>query len=92
MPRVAPRSRLTVNAAVDKLFESRQTVHAILSERSSMRPQVVVRLGKLRGDGPEIRLRIRMAHDLWQAKRHRAETVKRISAPQAVTDRRCAGA
>ena len=75
---VLPALRLTVKAAAEKLGVSRQTLHAILAERSSVTPEMAVRLGKLCGDGPDIWLRMQIAHDLWQAKRDLAETVKRI--------------
>ena len=89
---VLPALRLTVKAAAEKLCVSRQTLHAILSERSSVTPEMAVRLGKLCGDGPDIWLRMQMAHDLWQAKRDLAETVKQIPTLQAVPYRRRAGA
>jgi antitoxin HigA-1 len=75
---ILPALRLTVTAAAEKLGISRQTLHAILAERSAVTPEMAVRLGKLCGDGPDIWLRMQMAHDLWQAKRDLAETVKQI--------------
>jgi antitoxin HigA-1 len=39
---------------------------------------MAARLGKLCGDGPDIWLRMQMAHDLSQAKCGLAETVKQI--------------
>ena len=81
---VLPALRLTVKAAAEKLGVSRQTLHAILAERSSVTPEMAVRLGKLCGDGPDIWLRMQIAHDLWQAKRDLAETVKRIPTLHAV--------
>jgi antitoxin HigA-1 len=89
---VLPALRLTVKATAEKLGVSRQTLHAILSERSSITPEMAVRLGKLCGDGPDIWLRMQMAHDLWQAKRDLAETVKRIPTLHAVSDRPRVGA
>jgi len=89
---VLPALQLTVKAAAEKLRVSRQTLHAILSERSSVTPEMAVRLGKLCGDGPDIWLRMQMAHDLWQAERDLAETVKHIPTLQAVRYRRRAGA
>jgi addiction module HigA family antidote len=83
---------LTVKAAAEKLCVSGQALHAILSERSSVTPEMAVRLGKLCGDGPDIWFRMQMAHDLWQAKRDRAETVKHVPAPQAGPKRRRVGA
>ena len=81
---VLPALRLTVKEAAQKLGVSRQTLHAILSERSAITPQMAVRLGKFCGNGPELWLRMQMAHDLWQAKRDLAESVKQIPTMHAV--------
>ena len=81
---ILPALRLTVTAAAQKLGVSRQTLHAILAERSAVTPEMAVRLGKLCGDGPDIWLRMQMAHDLWQARRDLAETVKQIPTLHAV--------
>jgi addiction module HigA family antidote len=75
---VLPALRLTVKDAAEKLGVSRQTLHAILSERSTVTPEMAVRLGKLCGDGAGIWLRMQVAHDLWQAERDLAEAVKAI--------------
>ena len=75
---VLPTLRMTVKEAAGKLGVSRQTLHAILSEKSAVTPEMAVRLGKFCGDGPEIWLRMQIAHDLWQAERDLAETVKKI--------------
>lgn len=69
---------MTVKDAAEKLGVSRQTLHAILSEKSAVTPEMAVRLGKFCGDGPGIWLRMQIAHDLWQAERDLAETVKKI--------------
>ncbi len=75
---VLPALRLTVKAAAEKLGVSRQTLHAILSGRAAVTPEMAVRLGKFCGNGPGIWLRMQMNHDLWQAERDLAETVKQI--------------
>jgi addiction module HigA family antidote len=75
---VLPALRVTVKEAAEKLGVSRQTLHAILSERSAVTPEMAVRLGKFCGDGPGIWLRMQSAHDLWQAERDLAEVVKTI--------------
>jgi len=75
---VLPALRLTVKEAAEKLGVSRQTLHAILSEKSAVTPQMAVRLGKFCGNGPELWLHMQMAHDLWRAKRDLADDVKRI--------------
>jgi addiction module HigA family antidote len=81
---VLPALRLTVTAAAEKLGVSRQTLHAILSERAAVTPGMAVRLGKFCGNGPGIWLRMQMNHDLWQAERDLAETVKQIPTLHAV--------
>jgi addiction module HigA family antidote len=59
-------------------------LHAILAERAAVTPEMAVRLGKFCGNGPGIWLRMQMAHDLWQAERDLAETVKHIPTLHAV--------
>ncbi len=75
---VLPALRLTVTGAAQALGVSRQMLHAILAERSAVTPEMAVRLGKLCGDGPDVWLRMQMAHDLWQARRDLAEVVDKI--------------
>ena len=75
---VLPALRLTVKDAAAKLGVSRQTLHAILTERSAVTPEMAVRLGKLCGNGPGLWLRMQVAYDLWHAERAMAETVKSI--------------
>jgi antitoxin HigA-1 len=75
---VLPALRLTVKDAAEKLGVSRQTLHAILLEKSAVTPEMAVRLGKFCGNGPDLWLRMQMAHDLWQAERDLSETVKKI--------------
>ena len=79
---ILPVLRLTVKDAAGKLGVSRQTLHAILSEKSAVTPEMAVRLGKLCGDGPGIWLRMQQAHDLWQAERDLAEAIKKIPTMQ----------
>lgn len=81
---IFPALRLTVTAAAKRLGSSRQTLHAALAERSAVTREMVVRLGKLCGDGPDIWLRMQMARDLWQAKRDLPEKVKQIPTLHAV--------
>jgi len=75
---VLPALHLTVKDAAANLGVSRQTLHAILTERSAVTPEMAVRLGKLCGNGPGIWLRMQVAYDLWHAERAMAETVKSI--------------
>lgn len=46
---------------------SRQSLYTILGKAQSVTPDMALRLGKLFGDGPDVWLRMQMAHDLWRA-------------------------
>jgi addiction module HigA family antidote len=48
---------------------SRQHLHAILSGRKPVSPDVAARLGKLFGDGAAVWLRMQAAYDAWHAER-----------------------
>jgi addiction module HigA family antidote len=53
---------------------SRQTLHAILTERAPVSPEMALRLGKLCGNGPELWLNLQGRFDLARrGKSKRAE-------------------
>jgi addiction module HigA family antidote len=53
---------------------SRQTLHAILTERAPVTPEMALRLGKLCGNGPELWLNLQARYDLERlSKAKRAE-------------------
>jgi len=53
---------------------SRQTLHAILTERAPVTPEMALRLGKLCGNGPELWLNLQSRFDLERlSKTKRAE-------------------
>ncbi len=53
---------------------SRQTLHAILTERAPVTPEMALRLGKLCGNGPELWLALQARYDLERlSKKKRAE-------------------
>jgi antitoxin HigA-1 len=53
---------------------SRQTLHAILTERAPVTPEMALRLGKLCGNGPELWLNLQSRYDLDRlSKSKRAE-------------------
>ena len=58
------RSRVAADLGVEQ-----QQLEAVLDERAPVTPELAVRLGAYLGNGPEIWLRMQMAHDLWQAQR-----------------------
>jgi addiction module HigA family antidote len=75
---VLPALQLSVKDAAETLNISRQTLHAILSERSGITAGMAVRIGKLCGNGPTLWMRMQAAHDLWLAEHALADEVSRI--------------
>ena len=65
---VLPALRLSVSEAARQLRVTRQTLHRILSGRSSVTPEMALRLGRFCGNGPDLWLRMQLAHDLWHAR------------------------
>ena len=61
---VLPALRLSVTAAATALSVSRQALHAVLSGRAAMSPEMAVRVGKLCGNGPGVWLRMQQERDL----------------------------
>jgi len=59
---------LPVSAFARKLGASRQTLHAVLAERSGVSAEMALRLGTLLGNGAQFWLDIQTQFDLWQAK------------------------
>jgi addiction module HigA family antidote len=66
---VLPTLGLSVAEAARQLRVSRQMLHAILSERSAVSPEMAVRLGRFCSNGAGFWLRVQVAHDLWHAER-----------------------
>ena len=58
---------MSVSAFARCLGVSRQTLHAVLAERSGISPEMALRLGKLLGNGSQLWLDLQIKHDLWQA-------------------------
>jgi len=46
------------------------TLHRVLGGTQPVTPEMALRLGKLCGNGPELWLRMQMAHDLAAGARH----------------------
>jgi addiction module HigA family antidote len=76
---VLPALGISITAAARRLRVSRQSLHAILAERSAVSPEMAVRLGRFCGNGPELWLRMQSAHDLWHAERKLRHEVEKIS-------------
>jgi addiction module HigA family antidote len=62
---------------------SRQTLHAILTERAPVTPEMALRLGKLFGNGPDLWLALQARYDLErlsQAKRAEIDAIPTLVA------------
>jgi addiction module HigA family antidote len=62
---------------------SRQTLHAILTERAPVTPEMALRLGKLCGNGPELWLALQTRYDLERLRREMADEIDAIPTLQA---------
>ena len=61
-----------------KLRVSRPALHNVLSKRAAVSAEMALRLGKLRGSGPGLWLRMQQARDLWQAQQELADELNEI--------------
>jgi antitoxin HigA-1 len=75
--------KLSVAAAARHLGVSRMTLHRVLRGGQAVTPEMALRLGKLCGDGPEVWLRMQMAHDLWRLERTLHADLARIPTHRA---------
>jgi antitoxin HigA-1 len=57
---------------------SRQTLHAILTERAPVTPEMALRLGKLCGNGPELWLNLQARFDLERLSRAKRAEIAAI--------------
>ena len=58
---------MSVSAFARNLGVSRQTLHAVLAERSGISPEMALRLGALLGNGAQLWVDMQSKYDLWQA-------------------------
>lgn len=64
---VLPELNMSVSAFSRSLGVSRQTLHAVLAERSGISPEMALRLGVLLGNGAQLWVDMQTKYDLWQA-------------------------
>jgi addiction module HigA family antidote len=70
---------LSITEAADILGVTRQTLNNLVNGKSGISPEMAIRLDKAFGGGAETWLRLQMAYDLAQARRHEGEIkVKRV--------------
>ena len=58
---------MSVSAFARSLGVSRQTLHAVLAERSGISAEMALRLGALLGNGAQLWADMQTKYDLWQA-------------------------
>src|SRR5262245_55265000 len=63
---------ITIEEFAKRIDTSRQTVHAILSERSAVTPVMAARLGRVINTSSQLWLNMQAAHDVWEPERSRA--------------------
>ncbi|HVA81209.1 MAG TPA: HigA family addiction module antitoxin [Candidatus Binataceae bacterium] len=73
-----PALGLSVSEAARQLGVSRQTLHRIMAEKTSITPEMAARLGRFCGNGPGLWLRMQQAYDLWHAERKLGDALQRI--------------
>ena len=77
---VYPTLQISVSEFAKHLGISRQTLHAVLSERSAVSPELALRLGAFLGNGPQLWMEMQSRYDLWQAERKLKNILPRIPA------------
>lgn len=80
---VLPALGMSVAEAAARVHVSRQTLHRIASEKSSVTPEMALRLGKFCNNGPNLWLRMQEAYDLWHAERAMSRELARIEPADA---------
>ena len=64
---VFPTLHISVTEFAKHLGISRQTLDAVLSEKSSITPELALRIGTFLGNGPQLWIEMQSKYDLWQA-------------------------
>lgn len=64
---VFPALGISVTEFARHLGISRQTLHAVLSEKSGVTPELALRLGTFLGNGPQLWIEMQSKYDLWHA-------------------------
>jgi antitoxin HigA-1 len=75
---VLPALNITITDAAKHLKITRQQLHRVLSEESSVSPEMALRLGKFCGNGPDLWIRMQEAYDLWQARQKLGREIDKI--------------
>jgi len=80
---VLPELGMSVSAFARNLGVSRQTLHAVLAERSGISAEMALRLGALLGNGAQLWVDMQTKYDLWMAEQKLHDVLLNI---QRLTD------
>jgi antitoxin HigA-1 len=69
--------RLSISDAARRLRITRQSLHAVISGRAAVTPEMALRLGRLFGKPPELWLRMQQAYDSGRPSRASPTTSRR---------------
>ena len=75
---VLPHLGLTVSTFARSLGISRQTLHAVLTERSGVSAEMALPLGASLGNGAHLWLDMQSKYDLWQAQSRLSEVLRQM--------------
>lgn len=75
---VLPDLGMSVSEFARNLGVSRQTLHAVLAERSGISPEMALRLGALMGNGPQLWVDMQMKYDLYQTEEKLHDVLKKM--------------
>ena len=75
---VLPNLGMSVSDFARNLGVSRQTLHAVLAERSGVSPEMALRLGALLGNGAQLWVDMQSKYDLWLAEEKLHDVLKGI--------------
>jgi addiction module HigA family antidote len=64
---VFPTLGISVTEFAKHLGISRQTLHAVLAEKSAITPELALRIGAFLGNGPQLWVEMQSKYDLWHA-------------------------
>jgi antitoxin HigA-1 len=81
---IFPALNRSVSEIADLLGVSRQTLHAILSERASVTPAMALRLGRLCGNGPDLWLNLQAKYDIAAVSAAMSAELERIPVLEAM--------
>jgi addiction module HigA family antidote len=69
---------MTISGLARNLGVSRQTLHAVMAERSGITAEMALRLGTVLGNGLQLWVDMQSKYDLWQAEQKLSKELRRM--------------